>query len=372
MRNKYPCKNFLILIPVLLLTIASCKKDNSNNNSQSAPAIAKPTKLGVYEADSSIFKLVYMNVMTVGTQTVNDAPLFDTGSGGLVIDADGLLPPSMITNSGFTFTGDSTVVNGITITNQTSTVEYGDDVSTTDKVYGNLAYASVTIGDATGNIVIKRLPFFIYYKAVDSKGVKYAVHEFDVLGVSPEYDISFPNNTFITSPFNSFDPGNGLTKGFKMAALGTSNFSYEGNFVPDVVTLGLTAADLSSSSGFVMHELTFNAGDGYSPVIPATIAYGTKTVSTEVVFDTGTEPYGYIEDKTAPRTTTLLPQNTSVTVATTAGFNYSYTTSATDNLTYLENPTGSGGAVSIVSLEYFLNNEYLLDYTNHQIGLKDN
>ncbi len=378
MRKRYAAGN-LLFISFLLLAVISCKTDSVNNNTQATnstqvvPAIATPTQLGLYESDSSIYRGLFMAVSQIGTSTVDYGLLFDTGSGGMVIDATGVLPASMITATGFNFTGDSTIVDGITITSQTNVVEYGDDASSLDKVYGNLAYASVTVGDQQGTVVIKRLPFFIYYKAVDAKGNKYAAHEFDVFGVSSEYDISFNNGAYITSPFSYFDPGNGLTKGFKMAALGTSHFSLDGTFVPGVVTLGLTTADLSPSSGFTMSQLTFYAGDGYAPVIQTSITYNTnKTVSTQAIFDTGTEPYSYIEDKTATSSLTLLPQNSPVSVTTSSGFNYAYTTLAADNLTYVENPTTTGASVSIISLEYFLTGEYMLDYTNHRIGLKNN
>jgi hypothetical protein len=364
---------YLLLLPGLcfFLTLNSCKKDNSSTPTVTVTT-ATPTKLGLYETDSSIYKLLYINVPKIGTQTVNDDLLFDTGSGGMVIDANEFLPASMITSKGFNFTGDSTVVDGITITNQTSTIEYGADNSTTDKVYGNLAYASVTIGDHDGTIVVKRLPFFLYYKAVDASGNKYDKGEFDIFGVDPEYDVTFSNNAYITSPFSYFDPGTGLTKGFKMAAIGTANFSLAGTYVPDVITLGLTTSDLSSSSGFVMNQLTYYSGEGYAPLIPVSITSNSKTFSSDAVFDTGTEPYSYLEDKTATSEQTLLAENTAVAIASTSGFNYNYTTSATDNLTYIENPQKSGGNASIVSLEFFLNNEYLLDYTNNKLGLKNN
>ena len=248
MIKKYPSKSFLFIIAAFItLTAASCSKNKGTVN----PTVvdATPTKLGMYEADSSIYKILYMDVSKVGTATVDYGLIFDTGSGGMVLDAQGVLPASMITSNGFVFTGDSIVVNGITVTNQKQEIDYGDDDSTETKVLGNLAYAPVTIGDPSGNIVIKRLPFFLYYKGINSDGSTAEAHDFDLLGVAPEYDITFANNVNITSPFSYFDPGTGLTKGFKVAALGTANFSLEGTFVPGVVTLGLTASDLSSSSG---------------------------------------------------------------------------------------------------------------------------
>lgn len=351
----------------------SCKKDSSGGSVTPTVTTATPTKIGLYEADSSIYKLLFIAVPKIGTQTVNQYLIFDTGSGGMVIDAHEILPASMITSTGFNFTGDSTVVNGITITNQTSTIQYGADKSTLETVYGNLAYASVTVGDHGGSITVKRLPFFLYYKGTNSAGKMESTGTFDIFGVNSEYDVTFNNGAYITSPFSYFDPGTGLTKGFKMAALGTNNFSLNGTFVADVLTLGLTSSDLSSSSGFTMHTLSQYAGYGYSVTVPAGFTYGSKSVSSAyTVFDTGTEPYTYLEDKTAASTMTLLPTSTAVSITTTFNFNYSYSVSATENLTYVENPSSSGSNVSIISLEYFLNNEYMLDYTNHKLGLKYN
>ncbi len=359
---------------LILFFLASCKKDDSNNIATQRAAITpSPTRLGLYEADSSIYKLLFIAVPKIGTQTVNQYMLFDTGSGGMVIDAHEILPASMITDNGFNFTGDSTVVDGITITNQTSTIEYGADKSTTEKVYGNLAYAQVTIGDHNGTISVKRLPFFLYYKGTDNAGKTEDTGAFDIFGVDAEYDVTFNNGAYITSPLSYFEPAAGLTKGFKIAALGTGNFSLAGTYVPNVLTLGLTASDLGSSSGFTMHTLTAEPGYGYSVVIPSSFTYGGKSVPTAyAVFDTGTEPYSYLEDPAASRNTTQLPASTPVSITTGDRFNYSYSTSATDNLTYIENPSSSGYDVSIISLEYFLNNEYLLNYADHQLGLKNN
>jgi hypothetical protein len=372
MKKIYTIKNLLIVsVSSLVLTIAACKKDSAVKKGVQQITVATPTKLGLYEADSGIYKELITVISKVGTQTVNYNLIFDTGSGGMVIDATDVLPASMIASTGFNFTGDSTVVNGITITNQTSSVMYGADANTFDTVYGNLAYAPVTIGDQNGNIVVKRLPFLLYYKAQSSAGKVYPAHDFDTFGVSEEYDVSFPNGKFITSPFSYFDPGVGLKRGFKMAKLDLTKFSHNGSYVSTALTLGLTPADLSSA-GFVISQLSFGNNFGYAPIIPASITYNTKTFQTNVLFDTGTEPYSYLEDPTYTGTITLLPQSTPVAISTTSGFKFSYNTSATDNLTYVQNGTKAGTSVSIIGLSFFFNNEYLLDFTDHKLGVKNN
>ncbi len=368
MKKSYQFKRMLLLSgSLLLLFMASCKKDKKTIITD-----ATPKKIGFYEVDSSIYKILLMNISKIGTQATNLDLIFDTGSGGMVLDADGIVPASMITSTGFNFTGDSTIVNGVTITNQSSMIQYGDDNATTSKVYGNLAYAPVTIGDANGNITVKRIPFFIYYKAVDSHGTVQPSHDFDVFGVSSEYDITFSNGVFITSPFSYYDPGTGLTRGFKIDALGTTNFSQNGTYVP-AITLGLTTADLTTA-GYSLKSLQFYAGEGYLPIFNARLSYGGKAAFNGLVlFDTGTEPFSYLQDPTAAATPVLLADGTNVSINVVGtSFNYAYSTSATDNLTYVENPTNSGSTVSVVSLSFFETNSFLLDFQNNQLGLKSN
>jgi len=378
MIKNYPLKNLLLVAAFLLLIVlASCKKDSTNNNNTPVTKTvvdATPAKLGLYAADSSIFKLLITAISKIGTNTTDYGLQFDTGSGGLVIDAADIIPANMITSSGFTFTGDSTIVNGITITNKTNTITYGDDATSLDKVYGNLAYASVTVGDvAGGEVTIKRLAFFLYYKAVDYQGNKFPAHEFDIFGVSPEYDISFAGGISVQSPLSYYEPGTGLTKGFILSAIPASTYSYAGTYVPGAVTMGLTAANLSSSSGFTMHDEANEGNYGYSPLVRSSLSYNNNSsFASDVVFDTGTEPYSYLEDPTAIDTIALLPAKTPVAVTTSDGFAYNYSTTPTDNLTFVENPTLSGAEVSILSLEFFLTNSYMLDYDNHRLGVKSN
>jgi hypothetical protein len=372
MEKRYPFKSLLLLSLVfLLLAVYSCKKDNPpNNNIKTTIPVATPTELGLYEADSGEYRELIVAVSKIGTSSIDDGLVFDTGSGGMVIDAQGIVPASMITTSGFNFTGDSTVVNGITITKQTATLQYGADDSTLTTVYGNLAYAPITIGDQGENVVVKRLPFCLYYKATDAQGDTLGAHYFDTFGVNSEY-IYFSGGAYITSPFSYFAPGNGLTKGFKMAALGNpSNFSFDGTYAADIVTLGLTADDLSSSSGFTMHTCNFYQGDGYVPIFPTSVTYDGKTISTNLLFDSGTSGYSYIENSAATSAISLLPQGTKVSLTTNAGFTYSFTTEQAQNLTYIENPTLTGGEFSIMSIDFFLTNEYLLDFQNQKLGLK--
>src|SRR3569833_1396546 len=201
--EKYYSLQKLSLISCLLfvLSAASCSKGGGGSPK---PGTATPKKNDKNEHDTAEKREKQTPKTKLGTQSVILDMIFDTGSGGMVCDAQGVLPASMITTDGFVITGDSTVVDGITVTNQKTAVMYGADDATLSTVYGNLAYADVTVGDSHGNVTVKHLPFLLYYKAVNTHGVTQPAHDFDVLGVSSEYDIYYPNKSYITSPFVFF------------------------------------------------------------------------------------------------------------------------------------------------------------------------
>lgn len=374
MKKLYALVKALIVL-FAIFTLASCKKDNS---SSSTPGIASPVKLGLYlvKGKGSDFpNYTYyeqdINISGIGTEVVNYQLIFDTGSGGLVMDAANIIPASMITSTGFNFTGDSTVVNGITITSQTATLQYGSSTASADKVYGNLAYAQVTIGDQNSNLVVKRLPFLLYYKAVNSSNVAYSAHYFDIFGSAEIYDQNFTNNVNLTSPFSYCSAGNGLTKGFKITALDSSQYTGSGNYVTGAISFGLTSSDLSSG-GFSMNQLNFNSSVGYLPYLNSTISYNSTSFSTHVLFDSGTNYCSYLGDPNYTGTFAPLTPNTQVSLTTALGFNYTFTETASSNLSFVENPGANNASISIMGVEYFFKNEYLLDLENHRLGLKNN
>ncbi|MDB5138024.1 MAG: hypothetical protein JWP37_4627 [Mucilaginibacter sp.] len=349
----------------IALTITSCSKDRVIPK----PVPGSPITLGLYELGNGVNRRIFIPISKVGTKSdTTYYGVFDTGSSGLTIDATGLLPKSMITSAGITVTGDSVVVNGITVTSKTAVVSFGDKTSLT-KEYGNLAYAPITIGDQNGNTTIKRIPIFLYYKVIDVNGKQLGSHSNDVFGVAPGDSYAFSN---ITSPLSYFATGANLTSGFRLATLNGQDFGTTGVYVSSLLTIGLTDADLAASSGFIMHPLSIISPGGYSPDIPATITYNNKSIAAEVLFDTGTPSVTIIEDKTAVNSIGNLPLNSVVTVTTNKGFTYRYTTTSTTNLTAIQNPNNTNDLRTIFSIDFFIKNEILTDYTDHEIGLKNN
>jgi len=370
MRKRYPAY-YKLFIGALCLTMfaASCKKDKS----APSPSPSTPTNfatIGLYEYSSATNRRVFINITKIGTVgSISYPGVFDTGSTGMTMDANGLLPASMITSTGITVPGDSVVVNGITVTSQTGEIDYGS-VGGETKEFGNLAYATVTIGDANGSVTTGRIPMFLYYKAVDqTTGNNLPVHSNDVFGVGPGTSFTISK---IASPLSYFSLATNVSSGFKLAMFNSSMFSTTAPlYVADLLTIGLTPNDLNSS-GFIMHPLTFFTNGGYSPDINGTLNYNGTSVAATMLFDTGTPSTSILENPAATSNVTTLPANSTVSFTTPQGFSYQYTVTSNYNLTQVDKTSFSQDIRTIFSIDFFISNEYLLDYAHHQIGLKNN
>jgi hypothetical protein len=357
--------NTIIIVTALLF--AACKKGGSTDP---APApVPKPlATLGLYQYTDNTNKRIFIPISQIGSQQVNFFGIFDTGSSGLTMDANDLIPASMITTNGIQFSGDSVNVNGITITNKTARYSYGDATGSTIE-YGNLAYAPITVGNSAGTVTTKRIAFFLYYKIIDGTGKQMPQHSADVFGVGPGNGSGF-SYAAIESPLNGFTLPTGVTSGFKLAEL-NSPFTTKGDFVRNLLTIGLVPDDLTSTSGFTMHQLSNSSVGGYSPNIPATITYGSTTTNALVLFDTGAPSVTVIENSKETKALGSLPANTDVTITTNKGFVYKYTTTSTGNLTEIQNPNITGDYRSILSINFFVDNQILTNYSGHTIGLKN-
>lgn len=365
-----PAINLLSLVTALVcytLVFSSCSKSVPGETVTGVSTI-KPIaaiKLSGVVGPGSTKKLT-ISVSNIGVVAVNKDVTVSTIGAGVEMDANGILPASMITGSGITFSGDSVNYNGITVTNKTFMVTHGDLLSST-KLYGNLAYATITFGDGTSPMVVtQRIPFFLYYKAVEPSGNMLAAHAADLFGIGPG---SNNGSKYITSPLSYLPVSGGQLSGFKLSMV---NFN-SNNTQSALLTVGLTPADLEPATGFNLHPLSPLVGGGYANYITGTIVYNGTTFIGPMAFSTGYTSVSIIQDtKFTGGTYTSLAANASVRIVTNNGFNYLYTVSNSANATVIEAPTNSGENRSIFGIDFFTQNEFLVDYTDHQIGLKNN
>ncbi|WCT11433.1 hypothetical protein [Mucilaginibacter jinjuensis] len=343
-----------------LLFLTSCKKDNTQQ-----PETSYAT-LGLYELQlSDADHLLLMHITQVGNQPIDDYSRFDTGSTGLVLDADGMLPASMFNASGFTISGDSLVYSGITVTNKRDTVSYGIAGLSTVHLYGNIAYATVKLGDDNGHVTTTRLPFLIYYKCVSGEsGETLPPHSFDVFGVS----VLDGPGVILNSPLRHFKLPAYLASGFK---LGSLNFKAlitdKVTYVPGLLTIGLTKQQLFSS-GFISHPIASET----NALIEATVQYDGNPAASYATFDTGSSGFSNLETGIKGNNNTILSGDDKITLSTRHGFNYNYMAGVNSNPTAVQTTPYPNSDVNIFSINFFDHHEYLLNYENYSVGLKNN
>jgi len=183
--------------------------------------------------------------------------------------------------------------------------------------------------------------------------------------------VSFTSSK-IGSPLSYFTLPANVSSGFKLGMFNSSMFSTTAPvYVAGLLTIGLTPNDINSS-GFIMHPLSFFTVGEYSPDIPGTINYNGTSVPATMLFDTGTPAISILENPSATSNVATLAANSTVSFTTPQGFSYQYTVTSNYNLTNVEKTSYSNDIRTIFSIDFFISNEYLLDYTHHQIGLKNN
>jgi hypothetical protein len=102
-------------------------------------------------------------VTSVGSVPVRMPLGFDSGSAGVTLYAQSIFPASMVADSGFVFPAGQTSItyNGITVTNVQGTRSYGTLNQTVE--HGNLGFATLTFGDAAGQVTTQTMPVFLFY-----------------------------------------------------------------------------------------------------------------------------------------------------------------------------------------------------------------
>ena len=387
--------------------LAACGSSGSDSapptSSTSQPtSITKPTAINLYPSEpASGAPLLRVMVTSVGGATVNMALGFDTGSAGVTLYAQSIFPASMVSASGFVFpAGQSSITyNGITVTNLQGTRSYGTNNQTVE--HGNLAFAQLTFGDASGTVTTQVMPLFLFYAIDDTTGNSFAPTSYwqGWFGVaSTDGTIAVAGSIappggfvgcatdstvtcYVVSAMKYIDYGNQVNAGFLLspAPLQNCDSATAGSCQPQpMLTVGV---DASVESGFSTTPLVCPP-NGY--VGPATIAgYPVCQKSIEVtvtasgasagsfsgyaVFDTGTS-YFYLSTPSDSVLPAGIDPGSTVTITTPSGFNYAYTNdeSVTTNTDVLP----GGDSTSIIGIQYFTTNSYLLDFTAGIVGWK--
>lgn len=162
-------------------------------------------------------RMLYVTVLSLGKRAVNQPILLDTGSSGMTIDCQAVLPAENCSDTGIKIT-DNLEIDGIQVSTQRAVMNYAiyDE-------YGNIAYARVAFGSPNSPVsTITTIPFLIRYKQVRrSTGeiVGGPLWPKGVFGISPVGG-GGPDG-MIKSPLASVNFTPGWHKGYYLTPIGT-------------------------------------------------------------------------------------------------------------------------------------------------------
>lgn len=364
--------------------------------------LESPTPINLYPHQSATEDPLFTLMVTaVGGVPVSMPLGFDSGSAGVTLYAQSIFPASMVSASGFVFPNGETSIsyNGITVTNLQGTRSYGTLNQTVE--HGNLGFAMLTFGDSAGTVTTLTMPVFLFYSVDYVTGNGYQVPTwqgwFGVASTDGNIDVAgsvepaggfaactlqSTSTCYVVSGLKYVDYGTQVNAGFMLSP--TPNFpscdiTTPGSCAPQaVLTVGVDAA---LEEGFSTSPLTCPpngyvgpADIGGYPVCQKTIDNVTIAASgasigsytSGAIFDTGTA-YIYLSTPTNSTFPSSLASGSTISITTPSEFNYSYAAgSGTANTVVAAGADGN----SIIGLQYFKTNYFLLDFTSSLVGWK--
>lgn len=343
------------------------------NPKDSVGFIEQPVTINLMPGQNmkTLGRRLYLPIRYIGTDKVKLRVVFDTGSQGLILEAKSLLPASLVADTGIVFKDkDSLMLNGITVTRTKIKSSYGG----TRSYYGNIAYAPIVIGDKMGQVRTKRMPFILVYHGVydlTGKPAKVDQHCDGVAGVSSGGEMktgSVFKRENIVSPFNYLSFGNRVEAGFILSPLDRVKwegvYSMEGNSGQPLLTLGITE---QAKKGFVLHRQM--AGNGrFYPYVRGIISYSGVVISPSyVLFDSGNPAGGVIYEPDKSKKGKM-EAGVAIRFVSDEGAIYDYAVNNSNYKTTLD--ARKSKSVSIIGINFFLENSFMLNYASHTIGIK--
>lgn len=189
---------------------------SSAADAQTAEPIRLPVIKQEYPGKPKNIRLIHVPLMKVGDKSVEVPLLLDTGSVGMSVDCEFVLPLELCSPEGVKIDHQINM-DGIVVTPQKMEIHYGGTIQ-----YGNLARAKVVIGDETGSVTTDEpISFMIRTKVVrrfDGKAVSGRLYPKGMMGISPIGQVDAKAE--VRSPFESVSVPAGLHKGYSIGDLG--------------------------------------------------------------------------------------------------------------------------------------------------------
>ena len=313
-----------------------------------------------YPGNPPNIRMLYVRVLALGDRQVDVPLLFDTGSVGITMECESILPARYCSADGIKIDGPLEL-DGLKVTTQRAVAQYG-----TYDEYGNIAYAKVGFG-APGHLIAtaEAIPILVRYKQVrraTGEIVGGPLWPKGIFGVSP---VGFTAGGLLPSPMGAIDVPAGQHKGYRLSPIGTDwkICTNERGNCPEIDALHVGIAP-TAKTGFTLAKLKKLPSEHYFPFVETCIAWKQEKVCRPTIYDTGNSTI-MVAGRPPKGTTAPLPIGTEVAATMPDAEAWRFTVQYLPEVEF--NPNMD---VHLLGIRYFETNSLLVDLESQEIGLR--
>ncbi|MDR5835185.1 hypothetical protein [Caballeronia sp. LZ034LL] len=367
--------------------------------------VTTPTAVTIYGTLGHPVSKLIIPVVALGSQNLpTPSPLvLDTGSSGMVIDAQDVFPADVVSTDGFVFPpGQNTLTyHGITITKVQASKTYGV-VGNAHTDYGNIGFATVKFG-GHGELTTNLMPVLFSYKTLDGNGRPLHLAWHGTFGIDPAASAALAPGAAPSRSLNICSPQSinangcdfvsvlrylnyaaGVNAGFSLgnAALDPNcaiTATMTGCSFHPALTVGLSETDEQAYASIPLicpppRGMT-GSDHGVTACVPNVAGFTIRdsdsgaSFKTKVIFDSGTPIMRFSVPPGAAFPQSLADGSTETLTLADSPFSYSYRVEeAQPSVTRLSDRAKSPR--TIIGIGFFTDHRMFIDFSSNREGWK--
>lgn len=313
-----------------------------------------------YPGNPPNIRMLYVRVLALGDHAVDVPLLFDTGSAGVTIACETVLPTQYCSPEGIKIK-KNLELDGLTVTTRRIVSQYG-----TYDEYGNLAFARIRFGsEAHSATTAETVPMLIRYKKVrraTGESVGGPLWPKGIFGVSP---VGKQANGLLRSPVQAMAVPPGWHRGYRLSPIGAAwrACTNEQRDCPEVAALYIGVDDAARKS-FALAKLGKVKSEHYAPFVEACVAWLDQKICRPAIYDTGNSTI-MIAGKAPSGSGPSLPIGTDVSVTGPDGDAWRFAAQYQPEVEFAPHMD-----THLIGIRYFETNSLLVDLDTQEIGIR--
>jgi hypothetical protein len=313
-----------------------------------------------YPGNPPNIRMLYVRLLSLGEHRIDVPLLFDTGSVGITVECNAVLPARYCSPEGVRIDAPLEL-DGLTVTTKKSVAQYG-----TYDEYGNIAYARVGFGARSRMVTTsERIPILIRYKKVrraTGEIVGGPLWPKGIFGVAP---VGMTAGGLLPSPMDTIEVPAGQHKGYRLSPIGANwkACSNEAGDCPQVAALYL-GIDPEIKLGFALAKLKKLRSKNYFPFVESCIAWNGEKVCHPTIYDTGNSTI-MVAGRPPQGTRAPLPAGTRVAVDGLGASPWRFTVQYEPEVEFAPHMD-----VNLIGIRYFETNSLLVDLDTQEVGFR--